>query len=119
MWFVKTVLGWFTGGTLDRVLDTVDHRVDNATERERIRADVTRTYATAQAALLANRTWWFQLFFVVPLGVWFSAVVADSIFHFPFDIAALPAPLDEWGGWIITALFLVDGSKSVLAGLRR
>ncbi|MEM6463341.1 MAG: phage terminase large subunit [Pseudomonadota bacterium] len=56
----------------------------------------------------------FQLFFVIPLGVWFAAVVADSLFHFTWNVAALPPPLDTWAGWIVSALFLVDGGKVLL-----
>ncbi|WP_419913370.1 hypothetical protein [Hoeflea sp.] len=108
------VLGWLTGGTLDRVLDSVDHRIDNDTERERIKADIVNVHTRAQANLLASRTWWFQLFFVVPLGIWFAAVVADSLFHFAWNVAALPAPLDQWAGWIVTSLFLVDGGKALI-----
>ena len=114
-----SILGWLTGGTLDRVLDSLDHRIDNETERARIRADLVRTHMHAQASLLAGRTWWFQLFFILPLGAWFSAVVADSIFHFEWNVAALPPPLDQWAGWIISALFLVDGGKALIGRLNR
>ena len=61
----------------------------------------------------------FQLFFVLPLGIWFAAVVADSIFHFDWNVAALPSPLDQWAGWIISALFLVDGGKALIGRLNR
>lgn len=118
-WLFSTALSWLTGGTLDRILDSVDHKVDNTTKREEIRADVVKTYANAQANLLVNRTWWFQLFFVVPLGLWFSCVVADSIFHFSWNVAALPAPLDTWAGWIVSSLFIVDGTKAVIGRLRK
>lgn len=110
----KMVLGYFTGGTLDRILDTVDKKFDNETERERIKGEVTTTYIQAHANLLVGRTWWFQLFFVVPLGLWWTAVILDSIFVWEANIAALPKPLDEWAGWIISALFIVDGTKAVI-----
>ncbi len=61
----------------------------------------------------------FQLFFVLPLGVWFSAVVADSIFHFTWNVAALLPPLDMWAGWIVSALFLVDGGKAIIGRIRK
>lgn len=117
--FGGSILGWLTGGTLDRILDSVDHRLDNETERTRIKADLVRTHTQAQAGLLASRTWWFQLFFVLPLGLWFTAVVADSIFQFDWNVAALPPPLDQWAGWIISALFLVDGGKALIGRWNR
>lgn len=113
------LLGWLTGGTLDRLLDSVDHRIDNDTERDRIKAGIVETQLKAQASLLTGRTWWFQLFFVVPLGIWFSLVIADSIFHFTWNVAALPAPLDQWAGWIVSSLFLVDGGKALIGRFTR
>ncbi|MEX3008371.1 hypothetical protein [Hoeflea sp. TYP-13] len=113
------LLGWLTGGTLDRILDTVDHKVDNETERDRIKADIIKTHTQAQASLLVSRTWWFQLFFVIPLGIWFAAVVADSLFHFTWNVASLPPPLDAWAGWIVSSLFLVDGGKALIGRFRK
>lgn len=116
-WFwnvAKWVGSLFVGGSLEKLLDTIDRKIDNETERERIKADVTKTWIEAQASLLVGRTWWFQLFFVIPLGLWWTAVIADSIFGWEHDIAALPDPLDTWAGWIISALFLVDGSKALI-----
>lgn len=112
------VLGWLTGGTLDRILDTVDKNFDNDVKKEEIKAEVTKKYVDAQAGLLVGRTWWFQLLFVVPLGIWFSSVVLDSIFiywdWYNHSTAALPEPLNTWAGWIISALFLVDGTKALI-----
>ncbi len=118
----KMILGVFTGGTLDRVLDTIERRMDDETKKEEIKAEVTKTVVNAQANLMVGRTWWFQLFFVVPAGFWFSAVVIDSVFTIEgWDVAKLPNPLDEWVTYIISALFIVDGTKSIvgrIAGLR-
>lgn len=116
--WLGTVLGWFTGGTLSRILDTVDRNFDNETKREEIKAEVTKRYIDAQANLLVGRTWWFQLFFVIPLGIWWTSVTMDSIF-LSFDwythrTYSLPSPLDTWAGWIIGALFLVDGGKTLI-----
>lgn len=116
----KSVLGWATGGTLDRLLDTVDTRIKEGTEREKVKADITKTYVEAQASLLVGRTWWFQLFFVIPLGIWWTAVIIDSIFMFQnWDVAALPEPLDIWAGWIISALFVVDGTKALIGRFKK
>lgn len=119
MWqFALKAFGWvtslFTGGSLDKILDIVDKQVDTGVRQEEIKAEVIQTWIKAQASLLVGRTWWFQLFFVIPLGVWWSAVILDSILPGQWNIAALPPPLDEWAGWIIGALFLVDGGKALL-----
>lgn len=104
----------FTGGSLDKILATINKRMDNDIQREQIKADVTKKWVEAQASLLVGRTWWFQLFFVIPLGIWWSAVIADSIVGWEHNIAALPKPLDEWAGWIVSALFIVDGGKALI-----
>lgn len=119
MWGVLLKIGGvalslITGGTLDKILDTIDRKMDDGVKKEEIKADVTKTWISAQASLLVGRTWWFQLFFVIPLGFWWTAVIVDSVFEFEHNIAALPSPLDEWAGWIITALFMVDGGKALL-----
>lgn len=112
------IVSLVTGGTLEKILDVIDSKMDNDTEREKLKAEVTETWIKAQASLLVGRTWWFQLFFVIPLGFWWTSVIVDSIMtYFSFwghTTAALPSPLDSWAGWIISALFVVDGSKAVL-----
>lgn len=112
---VKGVLGWVTGGSLEKILDVIDKKMDNDTKKEEIKAEVTKTWINAQAQLLVGRTWWFQLFFVIPLGLWWSAVILDSIVGFSsWDVAALPEPLNTWAGWIVSALFVVDGGKALI-----
>ena len=108
-----------TGGTLERILDTIEHKMDDETKKEQIKADVTKTYVNAQANLMVGRTWWFQLFFVVPLGMWWSAVCVDSIWHIGLNVSKLPEPLDDWAAYIISALFLVDGTKAILGRAKK
>lgn len=104
-------LKWFGGKTLDRILDTVDSSIDNETERQRIRSEVTQAWIKASVDRANSRQWWFALFFVVPLGVWFAAVCLYSVFLcqnclFPQDwtVAALPPPLNDWAWAIIAAV---------------
>ena len=112
---LKGVLSWFIGGSLEKILDVIDKKMDNEVTKEQIKAEVTKTWINAQANLLVGRTWWFQLFFVVPLGIWWFAVIIDSIFMFQnWDVAALPGPLDDWAAYIISALFIVDGGKALI-----
>lgn len=120
------LLGLFLGGPLSRILDTVDRKVDNETERERIKTDAVRTYVDAQSRVLTGRGWWFPLFFIVPLGLWFSAVCIYSIlfcekciYPQPWVIAALPEPLDEWSGAIIGSLFIARYGEQLLSRLKR
>lgn len=84
-------------------------------EKEQIKADVEKNKDNIKGAILMNGSWWFQLFFIIPLGVWYATVVLYSIFWCqkcmypqPWSIAALPVPLDTWAGYIIGFLFLVN-----------
>lgn len=114
-WIIKSIISAVTGGSLEKILDVIENKMDNEVTKEEIKAEVTKTWINAQANLLVGRTWWFQLFFVIPLGFWWSAVILDSVFMFQnWDVAALPSPLDEWAAYIISALFIVDGGKALI-----
>lgn len=115
----KWLASLITGGSLDRILDTIEKRLDNEVTKEEIKAEVTKTWINAQAQLLVGRTWWFQLFFVVPLGFWWSAVIIDSVFGFSWNVASLPSPLDEWAGWMLSSVFLIDGTKSIIGRFKK
>lgn len=122
MWWFLSKLGagalsLLTGGGLSSILDTINNKMNDDVRKEELKAEVTETWIKAQANLLVGRTWWFQLFFVIPLGVWWASVIADSIYlkdHFGHVTHALPSPLDTWAGWIISALFMIDGGKAIL-----
>jgi len=120
MWTLvgKWIISFLTGGSLEKILDVINTKMDNDVKKEELKAEVTETWIKAQASLLVGRTWWFQLLFVIPLGIWWASVILDSILGY-FDwwnhvTYSLPSPLDQWAGWIISALFIVDGSKAVL-----
>jgi hypothetical protein len=122
----RTLLGWLTGSTLDRILTSVDNKFDNGTERTRIHAEIATEYAKAQVALLSGRGWWFPLLFIAPLGFWFAAVCVYSVvwcancaFPQTWSIAALPRPLDEWAGAIIGSLFVAKGLGEIVARWKR
>lgn len=123
MWSLLLKLGgWavsaLTGGSLEKILDVINQKMSDDVKKEELKAEVTETWIKAQSNLLVGRTWWFQLFFVIPLGIWWTSVILDSIFlsfdWYSHTTSSLPPPLDSWAGWIISALFLVDGSKAVL-----
>ena len=123
---LKAALGWLTGGTLDRILKTVDHRIDNETEREKVKTQAVEAYVNAQVSIANSRQWWFPLFFLIPAGLWFAAVCIYSVLWcrgcaFPqeWSIAALPAPLDEWMGWIVGSLFIGKAGEMLITRLRK
>jgi hypothetical protein len=127
MWAVLATIGKFfvptfsvlgnilTGGGLDSIMKTVDTYFQESTNKDAIKGKVIEAYLNNQAQIVLQRTWWFQLFFVIPLGFWWSAVIVDSVFHLNLRVAALPPPLDSWAGGIISALFVVDSTKSIVA----
>ncbi len=122
---IRMAFGWLTGGTLDRIMDSIDNKVDNATQREKIKTEVVAEYMKAQVAVLTGPGWWFPLLFLVPAGFWFAAVCVYSVLWcracaWPqsWTIAALPPPLDEWMGAIVASLFIGKAGGELIARLR-
>jgi hypothetical protein len=117
---LKLVGSFFTGGSLDSILNTIEKGMDNEAAKEQVKADVTKKWIDAQANLLVGRTWWFQLFFVVPLGVYWSALLWVNAFPWlGWTVHALPSPYYEWAAAIVSALFIVDGGKAILGRLNK
>ena len=112
---IKTVGSWFTGGNLDSILKTIDKGMSDDVEKERIKGEVTKKWIDAQANLLVGRTWWFQLFFIIPLAVYWAALLWVNAFPgLGWTVHALPSPYNEWAFAIISALYLVDSGKALL-----
>jgi hypothetical protein len=123
---MQWLLSLLLGNPLDRILKSVDNSMDNATERERIKADTVKAFTAAKVSVLTGPGWWFPLFFIVPLGVWFSSVCIYSVLWcstcaFPqtWSVAALPKPLDEWAGMIVGAMFIGGSGMSIAAGWKK
>jgi hypothetical protein len=116
----RGVAGVFTGGSLDSILGSIERGMSDEVEKERTKADVVKTWINAQASLLTGRTWWFQLFFVVPLGLYFSSVCFQAAFPmWAWGTGVLPSPMDEWAMYIVSALFIVDGTKAAIGTFKR
>lgn len=111
----KWAAGFLTGGSLEKILDVINTHMDDEVKKEELKADVTQTWIKAQANLLVGRTWWFQLFLILPMSVHWAAINWVSTFpQWGWTVYALPAPFDQYEGWIISALFMIDGSKAIL-----
>ncbi len=77
-----------------------------------IQAEI-ETRQAARDIVIAEQGWWVTALirpaFAYPLAIYYAAVIADSLFRFDWNVAALPPPIDDWSGWIVTAYFLVRG----------
>lgn len=105
-----------TGGALDRVLDTVDAKVNAETDKEKIKGEIIKAHYATRGDYMRSGGFTLMLIFAVPLGVWFAAVCIfslllceDCLLPVSWSIAALPPPLDEWAGYIIISIFGVIG----------
>jgi hypothetical protein len=120
-----------SSGLLDRVLGAMKARADSAVERERIDASVAVEQIKAEIArrqaqrdvLLAEQgrplTAFMRPAFAYPLAVYYAAVIADSLFHFRWNVAALPPPIGDWSGWIISAIFLSESGERIARSVAR
>lgn len=115
------LLSFIFSGPLDRVLRTVDKRIEAQTDREALKAEIIKTHYTTRADFMRAGGFWLMLLFAVPLAFWFAAVCIYSVFFcagcaYPQDwtIAALPAPLNDWAGLIIMAIFGVVGLNRMI-----
>jgi hypothetical protein len=113
---LKLAFGWLASGPLDRILDTVDKKVDAETDREALKAEIIKTHFKTRASYMAAGGFWLMAAFAAPLAFWFASVVFYSVFFcvacaFPqeWTIAALPPPLDQWSGLMIVSIFGVVG----------
>lgn len=111
---LKFVGSVFTGGSLETILNTIDKSMSDDVEKEKVKSEVTKRWIDRQADLLVGRTWWFQLFFVVPLGIYWTGLLLAQFPVLGWTVTALPGPYYEWAAGIISALFLVDGAKAVI-----
>lgn len=120
------VLNWLTSGPLDRILTSIDKHGSDLTDREKIKSDAVSAYVQAQVSIANSRQWFFPLFFVIPAGFWFGSVCLYSVLFcrlcaFPqtWNIAALPSPLDQWMGWIVSSLFIGKAGEALISRLRK
>lgn len=113
---IRAILGLFTGPVLDKVFRTIDMQIAAQSDKDRLRAEVIKAHYVTRADWMRAGGFVLMMLFAVPLAFWFAAVTVYSVFWcagcaFPRDwaIAALPPPLDEWGGMIVLAIFGVIG----------
>lgn len=114
MW--RAILNFLTGGALDRVLDTVDKRIETGQNRDKIKGDILIASIRSRGDWMRAGGFVLMLLFAVPLAAYFAYVLAYSalwcsrcIYPQDFIVAALPPPFDEWSAAIIVSIFGVVG----------
>jgi hypothetical protein len=128
---IALVLRLLGGGLLDKVLGSLKARADSEVERERIGATVAIEHVKAELArrqaqrdvLVAEQgrtvTALMRPAFAYPLALYYGAVIADSLFLFNWNVAALPSPIGDWSGWIISAIFLSESGERIAQTVMR
>ena len=122
---IALILRFASSGILERVIGAMQARAESAVERERIDATVAIAHINAELArrqaqrdvLIAEQgravTSLMRPAFAYPLAIYYGAVIADSLVHFTWNVAALPSPLGDWSGWIISAIFLSESGERI------
>ena len=119
------VLKFASSGLLDKTLELLKAEADNATQRDQIDASVAIEHIKAELGrrqaqrdvLLAEQgrlvTSLMRPAFAYPLAAYYAAVILDSLAHFRWNVSALPSPIGDWSGWIISAIFLSESGERI------
>lgn len=117
---IWNIVNWVTkflgSNILDRVLDTVDNKIEAENDRDRIKGEIIKEHIRHRADFLRTGGLWLFLAIGSAVFIYFAAVVLYSIFWhangpFPqdWDIARMPQPFMEWCGWVMLGVFGVFG----------
>ena len=129
-WLLSVLLRFASSGLVDRTLSYLERRHAEETGREKLRTQVeietiraavseTRILAELQRSKMDHWVYWFFVaLFLAPLGLWWAAVIADSIGGFTWNVAALPHPLDEWAADMVRWIFFTGGAAATIRALR-
>lgn len=128
-WIITAVLQWLGGGVLDKVLGHLETRVNNETERQRVKALRDQHAMTTQAAVITagmeHKWFWIPwLIATVPMAVWFGLGMLGTAFpgYLPF-VAIIPPGLEPWAKAAWDSLFFSGGgvaaASSIAKAIRR
>lgn len=125
---VAKILAWLGGDVLSKVLGHLEARVNNETERQRIRALRDQHAMTTQAAVITAgmqyKVFWIPwLMATVPLTGWFGLGMLNTAFpgYFPV-VAKIPEGLLPWAKAAWDSLFFSGAgvaSAQIIAGAFR
>jgi hypothetical protein len=128
-WIVTKLLGWLSGGALATIMKGLENRVNNETERQRIKALRDQHMATTQASVITagmqHKAFWIPwLMATVPLAGWFGLGMLNTAFpgYFPI-VAKIPVGLEPWAKAAWDSLFFsgagVAGASIIAGAIRR
>lgn len=120
MWWLNLITA--IPGLLTKGLDYFSKRLDINLEKYKVDGQVDLSLVAASTAQLqaqkelaiASLSYvgdrWMRYLFAYPLGVYYAAVVVDSLtdtlFKWKWDVMPLHEPMATWSGWIVMYLFL-------------
>lgn len=124
-WLLTTILNWFGGGVLDKVLGHLETRTNNETERQRIRALRDQHVMTVQGQVImagmAHKTFWIVWSIAAaPLAVWFGWGMLGTAFpgYLPY-VATIPPGLEPWAKSAWDSLFFSGGGVAAATSIAR
>lgn len=133
------MLQWLIGGGVSAILKALsdayemklkaDNDHDKLVAEQNVKALEAELEARREVSRIRLETagFWEMRLAVGIVGVataaHYAAVVADSIFSFPWVVARLPSPMDEWEGAIVLSFFGLQAAVglggSIIRSLRR
>ncbi len=115
-WIFSSTFGSVFSGVLD--YRNVKAGIEAGVLKEVIQSDIEINRLKLQMAAVNNQWWvtrWIMPAFAWPVAVHWGAVILDSVFLFPWNVAALPHPLDEWEGQIILSFFIIGTTEKLVS----
>jgi hypothetical protein len=124
-WLLTTILNWLSAGAMDRVLGHLEARVNNETERQRIRALRDQHMATTQAHVITTGMqhkafWVVWSMAAAPLALWFGWGMLGTAFpgYLPY-VATIPPGLEPWAKAAWDSLFFSGGGVAAATSIAR
>lgn len=123
---IASIIAWLTGGGINLLvsrwtaLESERLRAKNDEDRLQLEWQQSRIEAQLRMAEIATRDRWSatsigRYLIVIPFGVWYSLIIADSIFAFEWNVLALPPAIMDLSMWLFPAIIVGDLGKSVLS----
>lgn len=95
---IRALIGWLTGGVLDRVLKTVDAKIAAETDREALKRDLIVEHYRQRADWMRAGGFWLMVMFAGPLAIWWAAVLLYSVLWCRIGIVEVAFGVVPFGG---------------------